>query len=100
MKGPFTVKSGSTVNITFRNVFPQTTAFAFQVDNPLFHVAKPGENVRAHKEHRIIVGFDGNDGPSKAPVMGKLTVTCALSAGSLGATQWVYYLKGITPEGK
>lgn len=100
MQGPFTIKSGSSVNITFRNVFGQTTAYTFQVDNPLFHVAKPSENIRAHKEYRIIVGFDGNDGPSKAPVMGKLTVSCAHSAGSTGATQWVYYLKGVTPEGK
>lgn len=97
LQGPFTVKAGSTTSITFRNVFPQTTAFTFQVDNPLFHIAKSGENVRARKEHRIVVGFDGNDGSSKATVMGKLVVSCARSAGDLANTQWVYYLKGMTP---
>lgn len=30
-QGPFIVKAGSTTNITFRNVFPHTTPFTFQV---------------------------------------------------------------------
>ena len=98
LQGPFTVKSGSNTNITFRNVFPQTTAFTFQVDNPLFHVSKPGENIRPHKDHRIVVGFDGNDSGSRAAVMAKLVVSCAKSAGGTSNAQWVYYLKGVTPE--
>ncbi|ELT89592.1 hypothetical protein CAPTEDRAFT_222082 [Capitella teleta] len=97
-QGPFMVKAGSTTSITFRNVFAHTTAFVFQVDNPLFHVSKPSENIRSRKDHRIVVGFDGNDSSSKAFVMGKLTVSCAKSAGGATNAQWVYYLKGITPE--
>ena len=30
-QGPFTIRSGSTTSITFRNVFSHTTAFTFQV---------------------------------------------------------------------
>ena len=93
------VKSGSSINISFRNIFSQPTNFTFQVDNPLFHISKPSENIKPRKEHRITVSFDGNDSTSKAPVMGRLVVSCPQSAGPAG-TQWVYYLKGITPEGK
>ena len=92
------VKAGNTASITFRNVFPHTTAFVFQVDNPLFHVTKPGENIRSRKDHRIVVGFDGNDSASKAAVMGKLVVSSAKSAGGTSNAQWVYYLKGVTPD--
>ena len=100
-QGPFLVKAGSTTNITFRNVFSHSTPFTFQVDNPLFHVAKQGETIRSRKDHRIVVGFDGNDSAtSKASVMGKLVVSCAKSAGGATNAQWVYYLKGVTPEGK
>ena len=96
-QGPFNVKAGSNTTIMFRNVFAHTTAFTFQVDNALFHVTKPGETVRAHKDHRIVVGFDGSDGGSKAAVMGRLVVSCARSAGGSSNAQWVFYLKGITP---
>ena len=96
-QGPFVVKAGSTASITFRNVFSSTTAFTFQVDSPLFHVTKPGENIRSRKDHRIVVGFDGNDSGSKAAVMGKLIVSCPRSAGGQANVQWIYYLKGITP---
>ncbi|CAH1779299.1 unnamed protein product [Owenia fusiformis] len=97
-QGPFTVKAGGTTSITFRNVFPHTTAFTFQVDNPLFHVTKPAENIRSRKDHRVVVGYDGNDSGSKAAVMGKLVVSCPRSAGGQSNVQWVYYLKGVTLE--
>ena len=99
-QGPFTVKAGLSTNIVFRNVFTHTTPFIFQVDNPLFHVAKSGENIRSRKDHRIVVGFDGNDSGSKASVMGKLIVSCAKSAGGTANAEWVYYLKGVTPDAK
>jgi hydrocephalus-inducing protein len=95
-QGPFMIKSGSTTTISFRNVFSSTTAFTFQVDNPLFHLVKTSENIRSRKDHRISVGFDGNEVGAKAAVMGKLIVTCPRSAGGNSNVQWVYYLKGIT----
>ena len=97
-QGPFTVRAGSTTAILFRNVFQGATrSFNFQVDNPLFHVAKNSDTIRSRKDHRIVVGFDGNDGVPKAAVMGKLVVTCAKSAQAQCNVQWVYYLKGVTP---
>lgn len=95
-QGPHIIKAGGTTHIAFRNVFSSTTPFTFQVDNPLFHLTKQSESIRARKEHRIVVGFDGNDSGSKAVVMGKLVVTCARSAGGNSNVQWVYYLKGTT----
>ena len=67
-----------------------------QVDNAAFHVAKGSDNIRARKDHRIVVGFDGSELGAKATVMGKLTVTCAKSAGGACNVQWVYYLKGTS----
>ncbi|KAL3860158.1 hypothetical protein ACJMK2_010318 [Sinanodonta woodiana] len=97
-QGPFIIKAASTTSITFRNVFAGSAApFTFQVDNPLFHLTKTSENIRSHKDHRIVVGFDGNDSGSKAAVMGKLIVTCPRTAGGSSSVQWVFYLKGITP---
>jgi len=95
-QGPYIIRSGGTTHISFRNVFSNTTAFTFQVDNPLFHLTKQSESIRSRKEHRIVVGFDGNDTGSKAVVMGKLVITCARSAGGNSNVQWVYYLKGTT----
>jgi len=96
-QGPFIIKAGGTTPITFRNVFSSTTPFTFQVDNPLFHLPKQGETIRSKKDHRIVVGFDGNDSGSKSAVMGRLVVSCARSAGGNSCVQWVYYLKGVTP---
>ncbi|XP_070194710.1 hydrocephalus-inducing protein homolog isoform X4 [Littorina saxatilis] len=95
-QGPFIVKAGGTTSIVFRNVFSSTTTFTFQVDNPLFNLPKQVETIRTKKDHRIVVGFDGNDSGSKAAVMGRLVVSCARSAGGSASVQWVYYLKGVT----
>lgn len=106
IQGPFTVKAGSTAAVTFRNVFAQTMTFQFYVDNPLFHITKPSESVRAHKDHKIVVSYDGSDSAWKAPVAGRLVVSCARSAAAASAgsappnIQWIYYLKGVTPDGK
>lgn len=88
-------------------MFAQTTTFQIYVDNPLFHITKSAESIRAHKDHKIVISYDGSgDGSSRAPVAGRLVVSCARSAApATGAPappniQWIYYLKGVTPEGK
>ena len=79
-----------------QNIFSQTTAFTFNVDNPSFS-CKPGETIRGKKNHNIVVSFDGNQGSSKAVRMGRLVVACARSAGTGSNLSWTFYLKGITP---
>jgi len=107
LQGPFTVKAGATSSVTFRNVFAQTTTFQFYVDNPLFHITKPSESIRAHKEHKIGISYEAGSTAAKSPVTGRLVVSCARSAavaaaGQAGSPniQWIYYLKGVTADGK
>ena len=95
-QGPYSIKIGSSTSIPFKNVFPNTTQFSMCVDCPNFTV-KPSESIRAKKTHNIIVGFEGNEGTSKAVKMGRLMVMCPRSAGGAGNISWTYYLKGITP---
>ncbi|RMZ93720.1 hydrocephalus-inducing -like [Brachionus plicatilis] len=95
-QGPFTIKSGTTRPIEFKNVFSSPLNFSFAIDNPLFHVAKQNELIKPHQTHKIMVGFDGNDGPGKADVMAKLVVTAPKSAGVTNNIQWVFYLKGVS----
>lgn len=95
-QGPYTIKAGVNAAIPFKNVFPQTTSFVFHVDSPSFTV-KAGETIRGKKTHNITVGFEGNQGESKAVRMGRLVVSCARSVGINDSLNWTFYLKGITP---
>jgi hydrocephalus-inducing protein len=95
-QGPFVVKSNTNTAISFKNIFSSALTFSFAIDNPLFHVSKPTEIIKAHQTHKIVVGFDGNDSPNKADVMAKLVVTAPKSAGTTNHVQWVYYLKGVS----
>ena len=84
--------------------------FQFNVDNGLFRLAKTSENIRAHKEHKIVISYDGGAGDSGGSKAGRLIVSCARSVGPAATAspaaaaspnmQWVYYLKGVTPDGK
>ncbi|XP_068693384.1 hydrocephalus-inducing protein homolog [Montipora foliosa] len=95
-QGPYSIKAGATTSIPFKNVFSHTTQFTFCVDSPCFNV-KASESIRGKKTHNVIVGFEGNQGGSKAPRMGRLMVTCPRSAGGAGNVTWTFYLKGVTP---
>ena len=93
-QGPYTIKAGGNVTIPFKNIFSQSTAFSFHIDNPVFGV-KPSETIRAKKTHSIVVSFEGNQGDSKAVRMGRLLVTCTRSAGCPNSLVWTFYLKGV-----
>lgn len=95
-QGPYTIKAGNSTQIPFKNIFSQTTTFAFHIDNPSFST-KAGETIRAKKTHNLVVSFDGNQGDSKAARMGRLVITCARSAGIGNNLSWTFYLKGVTP---
>uniref|UniRef100_A0A8C4S4T7 HYDIN axonemal central pair apparatus protein n=1 Tax=Erpetoichthys calabaricus TaxID=27687 RepID=A0A8C4S4T7_ERPCA len=95
-QGPIIVRAGSNTSIPFKNVFLQNTTFSFQVDNPFFSV-KPSETIPSKKTKNISVFFGSNPTGSKAPVPGKMTVSCPRSEGSGQIISWVYYLKGHTP---
>ncbi|XP_043935458.1 hydrocephalus-inducing protein homolog [Protopterus annectens] len=96
-QGPFVIRAGSSTSIPFKNIFQQTTVFAFQLDNPAF-ATKPSETIRSKKTHNAVVSFEGNPSGSKASVTGKLTISCPRTAGVGQNVTWLYYLKGVTPE--
>lgn len=95
------IKAGTSATVTFKNVFFDAIMFAFVIDNPLFRVNKSEETIKPHKDHKIIINFDGSASRSRATIIGKLTVTCPKSVGrGESNVQWIYYLKGVTPEPK
>ncbi|KAJ8406633.1 hypothetical protein AAFF_G00302070 [Aldrovandia affinis] len=73
-QGPFSIRAGSSVSIPFKNVFPQATAFSFQLDNPAFAV-RGVDPIRPKKTQSVLVSFQGPPSGSQGPCSGKLTVT-------------------------
>lgn len=96
-QGPYTIKPGSTVNIQFKNIFPQATQFKFTVDNPAFTV-RAGDSIKAGKIYNISVGHDGKQAEPGVPRTGKLMVTAVQPKGRAGKMHgeimWQFYLKG------
>ena len=96
-QGPFVIKPGHSINIPFKNIFPQLMQFRFSVDNPAFMV-KSSESIKQGKTSNISVSFDGKQGDSGVVKVGKLTVTSLASAKGKAKMQsdvsWVFYLKG------
>lgn len=97
-QGPFSIKSGSSYQIPFKNVFSKTATFTYTLDSPFFSV-KFNETIKSKKTHNLIISFEPQEETSKSgPAMAKLVVTCSRSAVSgVPNIQWTYYLKGIIP---
>ncbi|XP_047451812.1 hydrocephalus-inducing protein homolog [Mugil cephalus] len=96
-QGPFSIRAGRNVSIPFKNVFLQTTAFSFQVDNPSFTV-KGVDSVPSKKSQNIQVSFEAPSGGSPGPWFGKLTISSQRSEGHSKPCSWIYYLKGYRLE--
>ncbi|XP_071313817.1 hydrocephalus-inducing protein homolog isoform X2 [Trachinotus anak] len=96
-QGPFSIRAGRSVTIPFKNVFLQTTAFSFQVDNPCFTV-KGVDGIPSKKAQNILVSFEAPAGGSTGPWFGKLTISSQRSEGHRKPCSWVFYLKGYRPD--
>ncbi|XP_059190373.1 hydrocephalus-inducing protein homolog [Centropristis striata] len=96
-QGPFSIRAGRNVTIPFKNVFLQTTAFSFQVDNPCFTV-KAVDPILSKRTQNIVVSFEAPSGGFPGPWFGKLTVSSQRSEGHGKPCSWVYYLKGYRPD--
>uniref|UniRef100_A0A3B4VD89 HYDIN axonemal central pair apparatus protein n=1 Tax=Seriola dumerili TaxID=41447 RepID=A0A3B4VD89_SERDU len=96
-QGPFSIRAGRNVTIPFKNVFQQTTAFSFQVDNPCFTV-KGVDSILSKKTQNILVSFEATAGDSVGPWFGKMTISSQRSEGHRKPCSWVYYLRGFRPE--
>lgn len=96
-QGPVQIRLGGSVALPFKNVFLQQAAFSYTVDSAAFSV-RAAETIRPKKTATISVAFEGAGGGSRAPVTGKLVVSCPRAAGLGSPVSWVYYLRGIPPE--
>ncbi|KAK2848119.1 hypothetical protein Q7C36_009801 [Tachysurus vachellii] len=96
-QGPLVIRAGSNISIAFKNVFMETTAFSFQVDNPAFTI-KGLDTIRSKKTQQILVSFESPQQGSKVPCTGKLIISSPRTEGHGQCLSWVYYLKGITSE--
>ncbi|XP_065812568.1 hydrocephalus-inducing protein-like [Labrus bergylta] len=96
-QGPFSIKAGRNITIPFKNVFLQTTAFSFQVDNPCFTV-KEVDTIVSKKTYNILISFSATSRGSAGPWFGKLTISSQRSEGHSKPCSWVYYLRGYRPE--
>ncbi|XP_025759455.1 hydrocephalus-inducing protein homolog isoform X1 [Oreochromis niloticus] len=96
-QGPFSIKSGGNIIIPFKNVFLQTTAFSFLVDNHHFTV-KGGGSIKSKEIQNIQVSFEAPPDGSPGPWFGTLTISSQSSEGHKKPYSWVYYLKGHRPE--
>ncbi|XP_013915080.1 PREDICTED: hydrocephalus-inducing protein-like [Thamnophis sirtalis] len=96
-QGPVQIRLGGTASLPFKNVFLQPTAFSYAVDSAAFSV-RAAETIRPKKTATISVTFEGAGGGNKAPVTGKLVVSCPRAAGLGSPVSWVYYLRGVPPE--
>nr|XP_020443912.1 hydrocephalus-inducing protein-like isoform X2 [Monopterus albus] len=96
-QGPFSIRAGRNITIPFKNVFLQTTAFSFQVDNPCFTI-KGVDTILSKKTQNILVSFEAPAGGSPGPWFGKLIISSQRSEGHPKPCSWVYYLKGVRFE--
>ncbi|KAM9376112.1 hydrocephalus-inducing protein-like [Pholidichthys leucotaenia] len=92
-QGPFSIKDSCSVDIPFKNVFLQTTAFSFQVDNPCFTV-EGRDKLHSKKTEIIKVSFKAPTTSSPGPWYGKLIISSRRCEGHTKPSSWVYYLHG------
>ncbi|XP_075998116.1 hydrocephalus-inducing protein homolog [Genypterus blacodes] len=96
-QGPFSIRTGRNISIPFKNVFLQTIAFSFQVDNPCFTV-KAVDNIQSKKTCTMLVTFEAPSTDSQGPWFGKVIISSQCSVGHSKSFSWVYYLKGFRSE--
>lgn len=91
-QGPFTVQSGATVSIPFRNCFTSSLAWTFSVDSTNFKLLSTTATVAAKAEGSCAVVFEPKGDAVSSTA--KLFITCGANP------PWVYYLKGVIDPSK
>lgn len=85
-QGPFEIKSGASISVSFVNAFQDPETFEVMLSNPNFSVGKNEITLKPKESTTISVSFKPTD--NVGVCMDKLVVSCK-------KTQWLYYLKGI-----
>ncbi|XP_072290521.1 hydrocephalus-inducing protein homolog [Eucyclogobius newberryi] len=97
-QGPYSISMGKPLAIAFRNVFLQTTAFSYQVNNPAFKV-KAQDVIVTKKSANVLVSLDPPPKGGPGPWFGKLTISSKPSEVHTKPYSWVFFLKGCrTPS--
>ncbi|XP_034444093.1 hydrocephalus-inducing protein homolog [Hippoglossus hippoglossus] len=96
-QGPFSIRAGRNITIQFKNVFAQSIALSYQVDNPSFTV-KGTDTIPSKKLQNIVVSFEAPAGGPPGPWSGKLTISSQRDQGHSTPCSWVYYLRGYRPD--
>ncbi|CAB1432186.1 unnamed protein product [Pleuronectes platessa] len=94
-QGPFSIKAGGKLKIPFKNVFAQSIALSYQVDNPSFSV-KGADTISSKETQNIVVSFEAPAGGPPGPWSGKLTISSQRAQDV--PCSWVYYLRGYLQD--
>lgn len=105
MQGPFVIKSGTSVDLKFCNVFQTTVSYTITVSDPAFAVGNCElQQLEPSTETSIVVSYNAPSSvtDSKAPFVGKLIVRCSrpYSIPDAANYQWIFYLRGIVSDTK
>jgi len=84
-QGPFSIPSGKSTEIKFRNPFDKAESFNVQVDNAAFTVNQKKMRLDPQKVESILVSFPS----SSSPAGGRLIISCEKVS-----TPWIFFLKG------
>ena len=94
-QGPYVIKSGHSVSIPFKNVFPNAVNYIYSLDNPAFQY-RAVDQLKPKKSYTITVTFDPKQADSYGTNTAKLIAKCPPgSGGSPSSISWIFYLKGI-----
>nr|XP_020460106.1 hydrocephalus-inducing protein-like [Monopterus albus] len=88
-------RTGCNITVPFKNMFLQTTAFSFQVNNLCFTI-KGMDTIVSKMTENILSEAPAGDFPG--PWFGKLIISSQRSEGHPKPCSWVYYLKGVRFE--
>lgn len=94
-QGPFTMRTGQSTSVPFKNVFLEPVSISVTTDSPSFIVTKKSESVAAKKTVNIVVQCKSEE--TKETIRGKLLISCT-PPGEKQPMEWVYYLEGGNSE--
>ncbi|CAH2231774.1 jg7186 [Pararge aegeria aegeria] len=91
-QGPFEIKLGGSITITFKNVFVNSRMFKIHIDREEFYTKSVYEPVRSKKDLKIVVYLNDLVNRSSLPT-GCLTIENYEPAEP--KVHWTYFLKGV-----
>ena len=91
-QGPVLIQASKPAAIRFKNVFNDTRAFSYYVDNPQFVLSRRSEQLARKAEASINVSYVPKPGGDGQTVLGKLVIAVQKDKPT-DADSWIYYLQ-------